>query len=188
MSPVGSTRYSPSGMKKECSLDMCVRLSSKEDDVCAQKRQCSGESRDRAAAILSSSVAAFSSSKSSASASGCPNAVDSEWVGGVSFVVSAEASGVRSSKGDAFAAAASAGRGLGWSTWDRDFTSFSRCFLDSIWDRYAFSVVYALLMTLNNQLPKGSEKDVTPTCRSRRSSLWAIMLQRSPAFSRAPSD
>src|SRR6267154_3930077 len=123
-------RYSASGMKKECSLDMCVRLSSKDDDVCAQKRQCSGESRDRAAAIFSSSVAAFSSSESSALASGCPN-VDSEWIGGASFVVSAEVSEVRSSKDGAFADAAPAGRGLGWSTRDRDLTSFSRCFLES---------------------------------------------------------
>ena len=74
--------------------------------VCAQKRQCSGESRDRAVAIFSSSIAAFSSSKSSVSASGCPDGVDSEWAGVASFVVSAEVSGVRSSKGDAFAAAA----------------------------------------------------------------------------------
>src|SRR6266446_8031184 len=131
MRPLGSTRYSASGMKKECSLDMCVRLSSNEDDMCAQKRQCSGESRDRAAAIFSSSVPSPSSSKSSAS--GCPNV---ECVGGAGSVVSAEVSGLRSV-------------GRGWSTRDRDLASFSRCFLESICERYAFSVVYALLMTFS---------------------------------------
>jgi len=82
-----------------------------------------------------------------------------EWVGGAPFIGVAEVPGDWSAgDDDAFAAPFAE---CGWSTRDRDLTSFSRCFLESICERNAFSVVYTLLMTVTGHF-RSAEKEGHP--------------------------
>ena len=78
-------------------------------------------------------------------------------IDGDPFVGVAKVSGDWSARGDVFAAVLAAERG--WPTWDWDFNSFSRCFLDSICERNAFSVVYTLLMVVGSHIQSYRKKD-----------------------------
>ena len=133
MRPGRSTRYSASGMKNEWAFDIWVRLSSREDDCCVQKRHDEGDNFARAAAILSSIDFVISSSVESSGNS---------LTLGVDFIFTVEGVVAFSSCGAEF--------------WDVELSdddlgdiaaliSFSLCFLDWICERYEFSVVYALL-------------------------------------------
>ena len=127
-------------MKKECSPDMCRRLSSSDEETCAQKRQSVGESRERAAAIFSSSVNAFSSSKSFA--------FGGSDAGGAGLAASLATSGTPPPEEGTFSVATPP------SVRDSALSSFSRCFLERMCERYAFSVVYTLLITVADHSQK----------------------------------
>ena len=109
-----------------------MRLSSREDDCCVQKRHDEGDNFARAAAILSSIDFVISSSVESSGNS---------LIVGVDAIITIEGVVAFSSCGAEF--------------WDvalsDDFgdiaalISFSLCFLDWICERYEFSVVYVLL-------------------------------------------
>jgi len=131
MRPGRSTRYSASGMKNEWAFNIWVRLSSREDDRCVQKRHDEGDNFARAAAILSSIDFVISSSVASSGKSlrlGVDAIFTVEDV--IAFSCDAEFGDVELSDDSGDIAA---------------LISFSLCFLDWICERYAFSVVYALL-------------------------------------------